>query len=786
MGTVYLAIQQSVGREVALKIMAPALNADPVFSERFQREANIVGQLSHRHIVSIYDIGRQKNLNYIAMDYLPGGSLHDRMNRGIDVKESLNIVSQIAEALDHAHERGYVHRDIKPDNILFRDDGSAVLTDFGVSKTLESASQMTMAGTVVGTPHYMSPEQARGKPIDGRADLYSLGVVLFEMLTGSVPFSAEEPVAVAVKHLTSPIPKLPPHLSYLQPLLAKLLAKEPDDRFQRGNDITSAIAEILDPSSANRSLSQFNKTTDPTAVQILSLLKALSEVTFNALMMKARAGLYWLGSWRYNRDRGFHRRPKTVATQFSITLADSPTLANAPAAHVPPRRKIATRVNVGIITLSLTVALTLLGYKLSSPSPTPLPDTPLPEETMSVGSTAAIPTADHATERKPSAASTTPAPEPLEIADQVTVAHDGLPASLDQLFEGDPFAEQVDERSPVSSNDDTTGDDQTTALPEPPPPPRNEFRVNAQPIGARIRILNIKERYFPGIELVPGSYHIEVSMVGYDPHYQWITMPDKTHALDVRLTKTPVAGEVFHHTLAEGGKGPAMVIVPPGEFNMGDGGSSKSAPVHKVSFSGPFAVSQYEITFAEYQRFAAARNQSVPDDNRWGRGSRPVVNVSWSDAQRYASWLSAQTGKNYRLLSEAEWEYAARANTEGDYYWSSASSEQPVANCKRGCYSPYTSLLKSKTAPVGSFPANPFNLFDLSGNVAEWVADCYQPHYLGAPNNGKAVDKEPCASRAVRGGSLRDPISKLTVHRRDAESPATTSPFIGFRVAVEL
>lgn len=156
MSTVYLAIQLSVGREVALKVMSPALNADPVFSERFQREANIVGQLSHPNIVSIYDIGRYKNLNYIAMDYLPGGSIHDKMTTGLSTQESLRITKEIALALDHAHDKGYIHRDIKPENILFRENDAAVLSDFGVAKTVSTASRMTNAGTVVGTPHYLS------------------------------------------------------------------------------------------------------------------------------------------------------------------------------------------------------------------------------------------------------------------------------------------------------------------------------------------------------------------------------------------------------------------------------------------------------------------------------------------------------------------------------------------------------------------------------------------------------------------------------------------------------
>ncbi len=219
MSTVYLAIQKSVDREVAIKVMSPTLSNAPSFGSRFYREAKIVGQLSHPNIVSIYDVGSHKQYNYIAMDYLPGMPLQDRLEQGISPQEAIKITRELAAALDYAHSRGYMHRDIKPDNILFRSDGAAVLCDFGIAKALKGKVSMTNAGAVLGTPHYMSPEQAQGKEIDGRADLYSLGVVFFEMLTGHVPYQGDEPVAVAVKHMSAPIPKLPANQKIFQPLI---------------------------------------------------------------------------------------------------------------------------------------------------------------------------------------------------------------------------------------------------------------------------------------------------------------------------------------------------------------------------------------------------------------------------------------------------------------------------------------------------------------------------------------------------------------------------------------
>src|SRR5690606_4806875 len=170
MATVFIATQHSVGRTVALKIMKPAFDKDPEFHQRFQREATIIGQLSHPNIIPIYDIGRHEGLNYISMEFLPKGSLDEKIKRGISLDQIIKITCGIAAALEQAHSKGYIHRDIKPENILFREDESPVLTDFGIARTIKSKANMTQVGTVIGTPYYMSPEQAKGEASDGRSD----------------------------------------------------------------------------------------------------------------------------------------------------------------------------------------------------------------------------------------------------------------------------------------------------------------------------------------------------------------------------------------------------------------------------------------------------------------------------------------------------------------------------------------------------------------------------------------------------------------------------------------
>jgi serine/threonine protein kinase len=246
MATVYLAKQLKFDRIVALKIMSPHLASDDSFKERFIHEARIVAKISHPNIVAVYDVGEHDGHNYLSMEYHDGGDLKAKIEEGINVKECLYIIKDVCKALDFAHTHSIIHRDIKPDNILFRFDQSAVLADFGIAKALESESDLTQVGTAVGTPKYMSPEQTTGIQVSNQSDLYSVGVVLYEMLTGSAPYSAKDHIATAVMHYNQPIPTLPAESQFIQPLLNKLLAKQPKDRFSFGKEVVDSLNKLID------------------------------------------------------------------------------------------------------------------------------------------------------------------------------------------------------------------------------------------------------------------------------------------------------------------------------------------------------------------------------------------------------------------------------------------------------------------------------------------------------------------------------------------------------------
>ena len=251
MATVFLARQRSMNRNVALKFLPKAFMNDEAYLQRFEREARIVAQLEHRNIVPVYDFGEFEDQPYIAMRYMSVGSVEELLAAGrIPLPRVLSIVQQVASALDYAHQNGILHRDLKPSNILLDDGGGVFITDFGIARILgEGGGKITTQG-VVGTPSYMSPEQARGEPLDGRSDVYSLGVMLFELITGRRPFDSETPYSIAVMHVTMPPPSPrdfePGVTSGVEAVILRALRKQPDKRYATAGELAEALRLAAD------------------------------------------------------------------------------------------------------------------------------------------------------------------------------------------------------------------------------------------------------------------------------------------------------------------------------------------------------------------------------------------------------------------------------------------------------------------------------------------------------------------------------------------------------------
>ena len=253
MATVYRAYQPALDRDVAIKVLPEYFAEEPIYRERFQHEAQAIARLRHPNILEVFDFGCEDGTAYIVMEHVEGGTLADRLGRPIELKSTLALLQPLGSAVDYAHSKGVLHRDIKPSNVLLRNDGTPVLADFGLARLAGSMRRLTAVGSVMGTPEYMSPEQATDQPLGAASDLYSLAVIAYEMLTGRVPFEATTPAAVLLSHVTRPMPaarELKGELSaHVEDVLRRALAKSPDDRYPNAASFVTALRPAAWPGS---------------------------------------------------------------------------------------------------------------------------------------------------------------------------------------------------------------------------------------------------------------------------------------------------------------------------------------------------------------------------------------------------------------------------------------------------------------------------------------------------------------------------------------------------------
>jgi serine/threonine protein kinase len=267
MATVYRAFDPMFAREVAIKVLPRELLHNPQFHKRFAREAKTIAKLEHAAIVPVYDVGEDNEQPYFVMRIMAGGSLAERVAKGpMTLEETASILKRIATGLDYAHKKGVVHRDLKPGNILFDEAGEPFLSDFGIAKIANMSQQtnLTGSGGIVGTAAYMSPEQARGEDIDYRSDIYALGIILYEMLSGKVPFDSNTPMGIAIKHITDPVPRIidvKPDLPYtVQAVIDKALDKNPEARYPNAASFSDAFAVALKGESPDLSAAALSPT----------------------------------------------------------------------------------------------------------------------------------------------------------------------------------------------------------------------------------------------------------------------------------------------------------------------------------------------------------------------------------------------------------------------------------------------------------------------------------------------------------------------------------------------
>ncbi len=724
MATVYQAVQTSLERTVALKVMAPALAGDTAFGERFQKEAKTVASLTHPNILAVHDIGAVGPYSYIAMEFVSGGDLKRRIREGISPDLSLQVIKQVAAALDHAHKQGFVHRDIKPENILFRDDGTAVLTDFGIAKSVDSTTQMTITGVSIGTPRYMSPEQAQGKSgLDGRSDLYSLGVVLFESLTGKAPFDAETPVGIALKHVQAAIPKLPDPLSKYQPLINRLMAKNPANRFSTGSELIEHIEQI----EAGKKLSRFTASKHRTAETKVGGLKWLA-VTL-ALILIIGAGIYFAArkpaetaapAPPATNERQRFSVPDEQGTKSSETVDIAKPMNQAPASPpgripTPPPQKAeapeADQTQEKIREILAAAEQDLAALRLSSPEGSNAAEKYSRVLALDPDNTAALKGIDKLVGKY------------LMLCDEAisSLSFDKADAYLDSAA---------------------------------------SFNVQSNQIAAaRGRVEKARREQAGKIQ---------------QARQNALAVQDKS----LQVTG-PKHGDRYSNAL-----GMNFVFVGPGRFMMGspenEPGRNPNETQHPVILSKGFWLQTTEVTQAQWVLV-------MGDNPSHFKGiDLPVESVSWQDVQLFMEKLNQKDGANItvRLPTEAEWEYAARAGTSTAFAFGSCLTSQqanhigrsPLAGCEASDY------LK-ETIAAGTLAANSWGFFDMHGNVHEWCQDWlgnYPPQDVTDPT-GPARGRY----KIIRGGSWRQSAAACRSAARNRYAPTRRSSSLGFRLAAD-
>ncbi|MBS0432040.1 MAG: SUMF1/EgtB/PvdO family nonheme iron enzyme [Proteobacteria bacterium] len=715
MATIYLAIQASLSRPVAVKVLqAPTDEA----ITRFEQEARTIARLQHPHIIAIYEVGRTSDGQlFYTMPYLPNGDLSK-----LDLRESpariAAVVRALAGALGHAHQHGIVHRDVKPENVLFDQHRRALLTDFGIARASDNL-RVTRQGATMGSSGYMSPEQARGLDIDGRSDLYSLGVVCYELLTGDLPFQGNDALATAIAHIEQPVPRLPLSKRGWQPFLDTALAKSPDERFQNAQEMIDALDVVSGRRKSASPAEGHARTGEPASK---SPGWRYAAPLLGVLALAIAATLLW-------RDDSRRAKSSAIAPQSAASTASSRTET--------ARSGAAAR---------------------GQPAPSAGASVPAPAGTSAAATSARITVllahgnALFAQDRLVSPRSDNAANAYLAVL-ALQPDHPAAQAGIDRILAR--MQEDVGSAWKRHDNDRvrTLAKRADALAAAATPEARRTWREARARLAADVgnavaaavhahkpdRIAELREL----AQALPATWP-----PGFDP----------------KLMDAPPPPPPLHagSPLRDDG-GPPLVFVP----------AQGNVPA--------FAIGRTEITRAEYAQFvqathrkaSACAEQNNPfsrmHDWTWSNpgfaqgGDHPVVCVSWSDAVAYAAWLSQRTGQPYRLPDDAEWLRAATGGGGGtpctrgnvDDVSRKSARDSDRLKCDDGA---------AETAPVGRYAASAAGAYDMYGNVSEWLA------------GGSARD------RGFRGLSWRDGSQQSALKRRGTAVSDLGYTNVGFRV----
>jgi len=738
MATVYKAYDTRLETEVAVKVIRTENILPSVLDralKRFEREAKALARLTHPNIVKVTDYGEYEGKPYLVMPYLPGGTLKQKLGKPIPWQEALQILLPIAEALDYAHSQNMIHRDVKPSNILLTERGQPMLTDFGIAKVLDLEETQDLTGTsaAVGTPEYMAPEQATAKTVDHRADIYALGVVLYEMVTGRKPFIADTPMAVLIKHATEPLPRPKQFASNLpeavEKVLLKALAKDPANRYLSMAEIGGAFTGLL---RAGARKSTARPRTEPRAAQSAARKAAFAEWTgyLKSLLAKPLTllgvfgsfvilfGVLFIGLWV--RPKLSPISPPIIP---SVTLSPTPGMTNSSTPSPAPTTAL-TQTPSGPFEYTLQEGDSLADlakrFDLGPDGVMLLLDyNPSIMENNGVyfvGQTLKIPL--------PGTLLATPTPIPADLPRGAKIEYKVLP--------GDTLAG-------IAAKFNSRQEDIITANPE---------------VAGHVNNLVVGETLQIPVNLVTATATLPVTSTPIIPATLGIHSEEITDAAGVQ-----------------------MVLVPAGEFIMGsDAGHDIEKPAHTV-YLDAFYMDKYEVTNALYKACVDAGTCPLPHFtsqlNSQSYADYPVVSVDWSQAKSYCEFRGA------RLPTEAEWEKAARG-TDGRMYPWGEGIDCSFANHKYECY-------VGAVVEVGLYEKgkSPYGIYDMASNAWEWVADWFDDTYYASLGQNVINPLGPStgAERVLRGGGWSYLSDGVPTWDRLRSKPSYGASTFGIRCA---
>lgn len=737
MATVFLAVQTSLEREVALKVMNPAMVADATFSKRFMQEARTLASLSHPNIVAVYDVGiTPEKLHYFSMQHLPNGDFFQRIKEGVADQEILRVFAGVARALGYAHQRGFVHRDVAPGNIMYDINNNPVLTDFGIARTVSKTSRITNAGVSVGTSHYMSPEQARGGDVDGRSDIYSMGAAVFEALTGNPPYTGEDGFAIAYAHVFEPVPRLPPERAIWQTLIDRSMAKDPTQRFQNTDEFLVELAHIEHQLTGTHHADPIPKTSQHSTVVMPTPVNATTPVV--ASHPEQAPLLDPMPQPRVRPTSGETVQAPSEGKPWLLWAAGLAAVVLVGGGGWWAWRAFGTLPDPAAPTTSGGTVLTPVRPVREPPPVDPEVPADAPID----------PDAEVLTEDDPMLALVTGATVVNPIEENLRLAANDLAA----LRLSQPPGRNAIDRYKLVLKLDPDNPRATTGL-------QQVARKFIELADKKLAEGNLPEFMDLGNRaLALADAHDptgEIRTIVLRPRTALVAKSlDAGRAAEAKWDE-PAATAAYRQALAidpanvdaQKGLKRAPTLGKPGFLFLDKSSTATGPELVVVSLNNKrAAVSRAEITVADFKAWWAAAGSktraarpscrdreggifSGSKQRTWQNpgfaqtDAHPVVCVNFEDAVAYTEWLSRQTGKRYRLLTAQEWRALAANSPDGanckanlaDASYAAEYRERDALACKDGAV---------HTAPVKRFEPGRTGLYDMVGNVREWVSDC--------------------------------------------------------------